>query len=267
MATDPLPWDGRRLASQLAATGPTRTWRSAYDEDLVVELPTTTPADLAGAVARARSAQVDWAARPLADRERVLLALHDAVLDHREDLADLLQYEGGKARLTAMEEILHLAMTARYYARVARQVLHDRRGRGMVPLLTRIDERDGPRGRAGGEGVDSIHHAPRGSAVLEGMEARDEGGRVRQGLTPPRAVAHDVRQPGKDLRPRTLDPVPRRRGVLLVQSVLGGVPRRVGGEEDYRPSGDREVHEHGREVGHEDIHRPEHRHDLGLEIG
>ncbi len=175
VATDPLPWDGRRLASQLAATGPTRTWRSAYDEDLVVELPTTTPADLAGAVARARSAQVDWAARPLADRERVLLALHDAVLDHREDLADLLQYEGGKARLTAMEEILHLAMTARYYARVARQVLHDRRGRGMVPLLTRIDERHVPLGLVG---IIAPWNYPLSPTVADGLAALVAGNAV-----------------------------------------------------------------------------------------
>ena len=76
----------------------------------------------------------------------MLLAFHDAVLDRRDELADLLQYEGGKARLTAMEEIAHLAMTARYYARTARQVLHDRRGLGMFPVLTRIDKRHVPRG-------------------------------------------------------------------------------------------------------------------------
>ena len=65
--------------------------------------------------------------------QRVLLDFHDLVLDRREQLVDLLQYEGGKARLTAMEEIVHLALTARYYARVRSQVLHDRAG-----------ERDGP---------------------------------------------------------------------------------------------------------------------------
>ena len=78
LATDPLPWDGRRLAAQLAATGPTRPWRSAYEDDLVVELPTSTPADVAVAVTRARVAQTAWAARPLAERQRVLLDFHDA---------------------------------------------------------------------------------------------------------------------------------------------------------------------------------------------
>src|SRR5690349_2266353 len=137
-ATDPLPWDGPRLAAQLVASGPTRLWRSAFEEDLVTEIATSTPADVAAAAARARTAQVDWAARPLEQRQRLLLDFHDAVLDRRDALVDLLQYEGGKARLTAVEEVLHLALTARYYARTARQVLHRRRGGGMVPLLTRI---------------------------------------------------------------------------------------------------------------------------------
>lgn len=175
VATDPLPWDGRRLAGQLAATGPALTWRSAYDEGLVVELPTTTPADLAGAATRARAAQVPWADRPLADRQRVLLAFHDAVLDRREDLADLLQYEGGKARLTAVEEVLHLAMTARYYARVARQVLHDRRGSGMVPLLTRIDQRHVPLGLVG---VIAPWNYPLSPTIADGLAALVAGNAV-----------------------------------------------------------------------------------------
>lgn len=147
--TPSLPWNGSRLTAQLAATGPSRPWRSAYDEDLVADLPTSTPADVAAAAARARAAQEDWAIRPLAERSRVLLDFHDAVLDERDRLADLLQYEGGKARLTAVEEVLHLALTARYYARTARDVLHHRRRAGIIPLLTRIDQNYLPRGLVG----------------------------------------------------------------------------------------------------------------------
>jgi succinate-semialdehyde dehydrogenase/glutarate-semialdehyde dehydrogenase len=175
VATDPLPWDGRRLAAHLAATGPTRPWRSAYEDDLVVELPTSTPADVAVAVTRARVAQVDWAARPLAERQRVLLDFHDAVLDRREELADLLQYEGGKARLTAMEEIVHLALTARYYARVARQVLHEQRGSGMVPLLTRIDKRHVPLGLVG---IIAPWNYPLSPTISDGLAALVAGNAI-----------------------------------------------------------------------------------------
>ena len=206
VATDPLPWDGRRLAAQLAASGPTRSWRSAYEEDLVVELATSTPADVAVAATRARVAQVAWAARPLAERQRVLLDFHDVVLDRREELADLLQYEGGKARLTSMEEIVHLAMTARYYARSARQVLHDQRGSGMLPVLTRVDKRRVPvglvgiiapwnyplspdhlrwagssrrrqRGRAQAGPADAVHRAGRGRPAARGRAAATTCGR------------------------------------------------------------------------------------------
>ena len=175
VATDPLPWDGPRLAAQLAATGPQRLWRSAYAEDLVSELPTSTPADVAAAAARARSAQGAWADRPLAERQRVLLDFHDAVLDHRDSLADLLQYEGGKARLAAIEEVLHLALTARYYARTARQVLHHQRAGGMFPLLTRIDKTYLPLGLVG---MISPWNYPLSPTISDGLAALVAGNAV-----------------------------------------------------------------------------------------
>jgi succinate-semialdehyde dehydrogenase/glutarate-semialdehyde dehydrogenase len=175
VATDPLPWEGSRLAAQLVASGPTRLWRSAYDDELVAELPTSTPADVAAAAARARAVQAAWADRPLAERQRVLLDLHDAVLDRREVLADLLQYEGGKARWTAVEEVLHLALTARYYARTARQVLHDQRRSGMFPVLTRIDKSYLPRGLVG---VIAPWNYPLSPTVSDGLAALVAGNAV-----------------------------------------------------------------------------------------
>lgn len=175
VATDPLPWDGSRLAAQLVASGPSRAWRSAYAEDLVAELPTSTPADVTAAAARARAAQTDWATRPLADRQRVLLDFHDAVLDHRDALADLLQYEGGKARLSAIEEVLHLALTARYYARTARQVLHPQRSGGMFPLLTRIDKVYVPRGLVG---IIAPWNYPLSPTIADGLAAIVAGSSV-----------------------------------------------------------------------------------------
>ena len=52
---------------------------------------------------------------------RLLLDFHDALLDRRDEFVDLLQTEGGKARLSAIEEVLHVALTARYYGRTARR--------------------------------------------------------------------------------------------------------------------------------------------------
>ncbi|MDN5762877.1 MAG: succinate-semialdehyde dehydrogenase (NADP(+)) [Microlunatus sp.] len=175
LAADPLPWNGHRLAAQLVASGPTRVWHSAFEEDLVAEIPTSTPADVAAAAQRTRAAQQDWAERPVADRQRVLLDFHDAVLDHREALTDLLQYEGGKARLSAAEEVLHLAMTARYYGRTARELLHDRRGRGLLPLLTRIDERLVPKGLVG---IIAPWNYPLSPTISDGLAALVAGNGV-----------------------------------------------------------------------------------------
>ncbi len=175
VASDPLPWDGPRLAARLVATGPSRLWQSAYADDLVSELPTSTPADVAAAAARARSAQEAWADRPPVDRQRVLLDFHDAVLDHRDTLADLVQYEGGKARLSAVEEVLHLALTARYYARTARQLLQHQRSGGMFPLLTRIDKSYLPRGLVG---IISPWNYPLSPTVSDGLAALVAGNAV-----------------------------------------------------------------------------------------
>lgn len=168
MTADPLPWDGQRLAAQLVASGPVRRWQATYEDDLVAELPTSTPADVATAAARARSAQEEWADRPLAERQQVLLDFHDAVLDRRDVLADLLQYEGGKARLVAIEEVLHLALTARYYARTAREVLHPRRGSGMFPVLTRIDKSYVPLGLVG---IIAPWNYPLSPTIADGLAA------------------------------------------------------------------------------------------------
>ncbi len=80
---------------------------------------------------------------------QVLLDLHDSILDRREDLADLVQLEAGKSRLSAMEEILHVALTARYYGQTARRYLHTERASGILPVLTRIDRRHVPKGLVG----------------------------------------------------------------------------------------------------------------------
>ena len=175
MATDPLPWDGARLAAQLIASGPARRWASAYEDDLVAELPTSTPADVATAASRGRRAQQEWAERPLVQRQQLLLDFHDAVLDNRDALVDLLQYEGGKARLAAAEEVIHLALTARYYARTARQVLHRRSGSGMFPLLTRIDKRYVPLGLVG---IIAPWNYPLSPTISDGLAALVAGNAI-----------------------------------------------------------------------------------------
>ena len=89
----------------------------------LAHVPQSTPADVAEAFARARTAQAAWAATSLDDRAAALLRLHDLLLDRQEELIDLMVWESGKSRKDAYLEVAHVALTARYYARTAHQHL------------------------------------------------------------------------------------------------------------------------------------------------
>ena len=70
-------------------------------------------------------------------------------LAERRALLDLVQWESGKARADAFEEVADVAMTARYYANTAARHLADRRRRGLIPALTRTVEHRQPKGVVG----------------------------------------------------------------------------------------------------------------------
>ena len=171
----PASSDLERLAGLLTATGPAMELRSPLTGTVVGELPTSTRADVAAAADRARATQTGWAARPVEERADLLLGFHDAVLDHRDALIDLVQTAGGKARLSATEEVLHLALTARYYGRTARRYLHTERGSGAFPILTRIDRRYVPKGVVG---VIAPWNYPLTMAISDGLAALVAGNAV-----------------------------------------------------------------------------------------
>jgi succinate-semialdehyde dehydrogenase / glutarate-semialdehyde dehydrogenase len=116
---------------------------------LLGTVPRCTPGDVESAVRRARAAQAEWRETSFKERRRILLAFHDLVLDRREELLDLLQLESGKARRHAFEEVLDVAIVARYYARAAERHLRTQRRRGVIPLLTATWEHHHPVGVVG----------------------------------------------------------------------------------------------------------------------
>ena len=105
----------------------------------------------------------------------MLLDFHDALLDRRDYFVDLVQTGGGKARLSATEEVLHVALTARYYGRTARRYLHSERGSGIFPLLTRIDRHYVPKGVVG---VIAPWNYPFTMAISDGLAALVAGNAV-----------------------------------------------------------------------------------------
>lgn len=173
--SDCEPLGPERLGPLLSATGPTIPLRSPLTGRPIGVLPTSTPDDIAEAAVRARAAQVDWALRPIDQRAQLLLDFHDYLLDHRDELVDLLQTEGGKARLTATEEVLHVALTAHYYGRRARSYLRSERGEGIIPVLTRIDRNFVPKGLVG---VIAPWNYPLTMGVSDGLAALVAGNAV-----------------------------------------------------------------------------------------
>jgi succinate-semialdehyde dehydrogenase / glutarate-semialdehyde dehydrogenase len=120
-----------------------------YTGEVLGVVPRCTPDDVAAAVERARAAQAAWKSRSFAERKRILLGFHDLLLDRRDEILDLLQLESGKARRHALEEVLDVAITARYYANTAERHLRPRRRRGALPLLTATWEHHHPVGVVG----------------------------------------------------------------------------------------------------------------------
>ncbi len=112
-------------------------------------VPRCTAEDVELAVRHAREAQQAWSKTDFAEREALLMRVHDLVLERQDELLDVIQLESGKARRHAFEEILDVALVSRYYARSARRLLRTQRRRGALPVLTATWEHHHPVGVVG----------------------------------------------------------------------------------------------------------------------
>jgi acyl-CoA reductase-like NAD-dependent aldehyde dehydrogenase len=166
----------RRLASRVvSSTGQARTSYAPFTGQPIGSVPLSSPDDVRTASERARAAQRQWADVPVDQRARVLLDLHDLVLDRQSELLDLIQWESGKPRKHAFEEVAHVAMTARYYARTARRHLDRQRRLGMYPVLTRVDHHRVPKGVVG---IISPWNYPLTMAISDGLPALVAGNAI-----------------------------------------------------------------------------------------
>ena len=162
----------RRIVS---TTGVTAETRSPLNGQPLAHIPQSSAADVAEAFARARRAQEAWARTSLETRSAALLRLHDLILDRQDEIMDLTVLESGKARKHAFDEPLHVALTARYYARTAHQHLDSRRHLGVVPVLTRVDVNRIPKGVVG---IISPWNYPFTMALCDGLPALLAGNAV-----------------------------------------------------------------------------------------
>jgi succinate-semialdehyde dehydrogenase/glutarate-semialdehyde dehydrogenase len=120
-----------------------------FTGEFLGEVPACIPEDVEAAVTRAERTQEQWAEHSVENRAEVLLDFHDRVLDNEEELLDLIQRECGKARRTAHEELIDVAINARHYAVRAEEYLASERRRGMVPGLVKTVEHHHPVGVVG----------------------------------------------------------------------------------------------------------------------
>lgn len=162
----------RRIVS---TSGETAEVHSPLNGQPLAHIPQSSDADVAEAFARARVAQEAWARTPLDERAAALLRLHDLILDRQAEIIDLIVWESGKARKHAFDEPMHVALTARYYARNARKHLHTRRHVGVVPVLTRVEVNRLPKGVVG---IISPWNYPFTMALCDGLPALLAGNAV-----------------------------------------------------------------------------------------
>jgi succinate-semialdehyde dehydrogenase/glutarate-semialdehyde dehydrogenase len=120
-----------------------------FTGEVAYELPVASEADVDAAVARLRRGQRLWAERSIRDRAAIMLRFHDLVMERRAEGLDIVQWETGKARRDAMEELLDVCITARHYARDAGRLLRPRRHRGVFPGAVGITQYQVPKGVVG----------------------------------------------------------------------------------------------------------------------
>ncbi|HQR26959.1 MAG TPA: succinic semialdehyde dehydrogenase [Nocardioides sp.] len=159
----------------VSTSGETAEVHSPLNGQPLAHIPQSSDADVAEAFARARVAQEAWARTPLDERAAALLRLHDLILDRQSEIIDLIVWESGKARKHAFDEPMHVALTARYYARNARKHLHTRRHVGVVPVLTRVEVNRLPKGVVG---IISPWNYPFTMALCDGLPALLAGNAV-----------------------------------------------------------------------------------------
>jgi len=117
--------------------------------EVIGRVPQVTDDDVAEAAARARGAQPAWESRGAEDRARILLQFHDILLDHLDEVTDLIQLEGGKSRMDAWREVVDVIGVTRYIANVTPQATRRRRHQGAMPVFTKTYEYRHPKGLVG----------------------------------------------------------------------------------------------------------------------
>jgi succinate-semialdehyde dehydrogenase/glutarate-semialdehyde dehydrogenase len=148
-AGPPVPAVIERLTGRVVSGGATTGIVAPLTGEPLAELPVSSAGDVATAYERARAAQRAWAELPLTERAEPFIRFHDAILDRRAEILDIVQLETGKARRHAFEEVMDAASCTLYHARRAPGLLRPHGRKGLIPVATRTVELRQPKGVVG----------------------------------------------------------------------------------------------------------------------
>lgn len=143
--------------------------------EVIGQVPECTEEDVTAAFAKARRAQKQWAATSFRHRKKIFLKFHNLVADRREELMDQIQDENGKNRVSALEEVLDVILTSRYYAYNGYKNIKTHRRRGLLPVITSVREQHPPKGVVG---IISPFNYPLALAISDAIPALLAGNAV-----------------------------------------------------------------------------------------
>ncbi|WP_267163458.1 succinic semialdehyde dehydrogenase [Halovenus salina] len=139
-----------RLSELVDATADDElTVRAPATDEPIGTVPACDENDVERAVERARSAQRGWADLSADRRGELLNRFADLVLDHQDELLDIVQLETGKSRAHAVEEVADVPLNCSYYARHGPDYLADDSRQGAIPLATTAEVTSEPVGVVG----------------------------------------------------------------------------------------------------------------------
>ncbi|MFC5370722.1 succinic semialdehyde dehydrogenase [Arcanobacterium bovis] len=122
---------------------------SALTDSVIAELPVIKGEDLESVFSRARKVAKAWVATDIRERKRLVLAFVDTVLANRDAILDVIQWENGKSRGSAFEEVYDVVLNSRFYAKHAAKMLRSKRVPGAMPGLTHTQINYIPKGVVG----------------------------------------------------------------------------------------------------------------------
>lgn len=146
-----------------------------FTGEIIARLPLSDEAAVDTAFAIAKRSQREWERTDPAQRARIMRRFGQLVLERRDQGLDLIQWETGKARKDALEELLDVTLTADHYAKVAPKLLRDKRRKPAFPAISRTREIRRPKGVVG---VISPWNYPLTLAVTDAIAALMAGNAI-----------------------------------------------------------------------------------------